>query len=136
MKSWQIHISVFYLACMIPLTTLLGSVVHAGSLFAWESQSTGKPILGASVKVEWYNGSAWVIPAVYGRTNSRYPSGTNSVTTVGSYTDGSEINEGGYVINQLPPNLSYRLTVSKQGYTTKQVTVSVTIGKVIQDISL
>ncbi len=116
---------------LVPSTKVSASIIGRVT-----SQSTETPILGASVKVEWYNGSAWVIPAVYGRTNSRYPSGTNSVTTVGNYTDGSEINEGGYVINQLPPNTSYRLTISAQGYTTKQITVPVITGMVVQDVAL
>ena len=94
------------------------------------SQSTGKPIPGAHVKVEWYNGSTWVIPAVYGRTEPRYLNSQQMdyVVTAGQYDNGSEINEGGFVINQLPPNTSYRLTISKTGYTTKQVTVTVTTG--------
>jgi hypothetical protein len=101
------------------------------------SQSTGLPIPGASVKVEWYDGTNWVIPEVYGRSNSRYPIGIDSVTTVGQYDDGSEINEGGYVINQLPPNRSYRLTITATGYIARQVTVPVTTGRTPpQDIAL
>ncbi len=118
---------------LVPSTKVSASIIGRVT-----SQSTGLPILGASVVVEWDNGSAWVIPAVNGRSDPRYPagSGQNGVTTVGNYTNGSEINEGGYVINQLPPNTSYRLTVSAQGYTTKQITVPVTTGMVIQDVSL
>jgi hypothetical protein len=87
--------------------------------------------------VEWNNGSAWVIPDVFGKTDSRYPIGKDSVTTVGIYDDGSEINEGGFVISQLPPNRSYRLTVSASGYTARQITVSVTTGASSpQDITL
>ena len=116
-----------------PSTTM----VSASIVGQVTSQSSGMPIHGASVKVEWYDGSAWVIPAVYGRADQRYADPqVDYVTTAGIYDNGSEINEGGFVINQLPPSRSYRLTVSKSGYTQTQVMVSVTTGAARQDVAL
>jgi len=100
------------------------------------TNENNQPVAGAAVRIEWFDGGSWVSPAVAGRTETRESLNLNPVYSVGNGTPNDEINEGGYVFNQLPPNRSYRITVSKTGYTTRQVTVPVSTGLTIQDIDL
>ncbi len=81
--------------------------------------TTGVAIEGATVTI--IDTSTGQTPVVAGQ-----PSATRnaSVTTVGDGTAGDEINEGGYVINQLPNGGTYTLTVSATGYQTTSVSVT------------
>ena len=43
--------------------------------------------------------------------------------TAGNAISSDEINEGGFVINQLPPGRGYLLTFTRDGYTDRTLTI-------------
>ena len=72
MKSWRIHISVFYLVCMISLTTLLGSAVHAGSLFPWENEKSIRALLMQQPKEGQSVACEAIVARIAARNNPPY----------------------------------------------------------------
>ena len=95
---------------------------------------SGIGISGATVEAQYWNGSTWVTDtAIYGRTNTRV-----AVYTAGNTMENDEINEGGYVINQLTPGRRYRLKVTNGGvirYFNVNNDLTVTPGKYTQDVT-
>jgi len=93
--------------------------------------SAGVGVPGASVSVEYESGG---VPRVAGRSDPR----VNPVYTAGNTTAGDEINEGGFVINQLPTlsaGARYKLTINKPGYPSRYAYVTPAAGKnVIADV--
>lgn len=93
----------------LPYSSIVGRVVS----------STGAAIEGATVTI--IDTSTGQTPVVAGQ-----PSATRNavVTTVGDGTPGDEINEGGFVVNQLPNGGTYTLTLSATGYQTATMSVT------------
>jgi hypothetical protein len=122
-------------------TTAPSTTMVSSSIVGRVKTSSGYGLEGASVEVQWYDTSTstWVASTpVYGRPTANR---TNPILTVGNSTQGDEVNEGGYIINQLTPDRRYRLVISKSGYTTQTVSVNsdqaVPVGKtMVADITL
>lgn len=93
----------------LPYSSILGRVVS----------TTGVAIEGATVTV--IDTSTGQTPVVAGQPNATRNA---SVTTVGDGIAGDEINEGGYVISQLPNGGTYELTVTAAGYQPTSVNVT------------
>ena len=104
----------------------IGGPCVSASLIGRVVDSSGVGVAGASVSI--VDAQTGLTPAVSGRTETRPAAGV----TAGNATPGDEANEGGFVINQLPPQRSYTLTISKTGYPTYTVTAGpVSTGKLV-----
>lgn len=91
------------------------------------------PVQGAKVYIRVLPGLT--LPGVYGRTVTR----TDPMLSAGdaaSSTD--ECDEGQYCLSQLPPNQTYRITVTDAsgGHSTTAPDVAVTTGRTVLDIAL
>ena len=78
----------------------------------------GVGIQGASVRIEYWTGTAWSSSvSVYQPARGSAESRVNPITSVGTGAAGDEINEGGFAFNQLTPDRRYHLVITNGGTT-------------------
>ncbi|MCE5197368.1 right-handed parallel beta-helix repeat-containing protein [bacterium] len=105
----------------------------SASIYGKITSSNGNPVQGAKVYVRVSSGLE--LPAVYGRPGETRADPVLSAGDAATLND--EFDEGQYCLSQLPPNQTYKITVTDaNGGHITTTDVSVTTGKTDQDIQL